>query len=238
VYSLHTRAISDVPVVCEYEDVFPEDLPGLPPNRDVEFVINLVPGTAPIAQSLYRMVEVELKLLKAELDSLLEKGLIRPSASPWGSLALFGPKKDGTQRLCVYYRALNAVTIKNKYPLPRIDDLMDQLRQAKYFSKIDLRSGYHQMKIRPEDIHKTAFVTLYGQCEYTVMSFGLTNAPSYFMNMMNKVFMDELDKCVIVFIDDILVFSQTTEEHEKHLRIVWGKLRLHQLYAKFSKCEF
>jgi hypothetical protein len=184
------------------------------------------------------MAEVELKLLKAELDALLEKGFIRPSASPWGSPALFVPKKDGTQRLCVDYRALNAVTIKNKYPLPRIDDLMDQLRQAKYFSKIDLRSGYHQMKIRPEDIHKTTFVTRYGQYEYTVVSFGLTNAPAYFMNMMNKVFMDELDKCVVVFIDDILVYSQSAEEHEEHLRIVLGKLRQHQLYAKFSKCEF
>jgi hypothetical protein len=133
---------------------------------------------------------------------------------------------------------LNAVTIKNKYPLPWIDDLMDQLRQAKFISKIDLRSGYDQMKIHPEDIHKTAFVTRYGQYEYTVVSFGLTNAPAYFMNMMNKVFMDELDKCVVVFIDNILVFSKTMEEHEEHLRIVFGKLRQHQVYAKFSKCEF
>jgi hypothetical protein len=184
------------------------------------------------------MAEVELKLLKAELDSLLEKGFIRPSASPWGSPALFVPKKDGTQRLCVDYRALNAVTIKNKYPLHRIDDLMNQLRQAKYFSKIDLQSGYHQMKIRSEDIHKTAFVTRYGQYEYPVVSFGLTNAPAYFMNMVNKVFMDKLDKCAVVFIDDILVFSKTVEEHEEHLRIVLGKLRQHRLYAKFSKCEF
>jgi hypothetical protein len=218
--------------------VFPEDLPGLPPDRDVEFVINLLLGTMPIAQSPYCMAEVELKLLKAELDSLLEKVFIRPSASPWGSPALFLSKKDGTQRLCIDYRALNAVTIKNKYPLPRIDDLIDQLRQAKYFSKIDLRSGYHKMKIRPEGIHKTTFVTRYGQYEYTVVSFSLTNAPAYFMNMMSKVFMDELDKCVVVFIDDILVFSQTAEEHEKHLRIVLGKLKQHQLYAKFSKCEF
>jgi hypothetical protein len=138
VYSLHTKAISYVHVVCDFEDVFPEELPSLPPDRDVEFVINLVLGTAPIAQSPYRMAEVELKLLKADLDSLLEKGFIRPSASPWGSPALFVPKKDGTQRLCVDYHALNAVTIKNKYPLPRIDDLMDYLRQAKFFSKIDL----------------------------------------------------------------------------------------------------
>jgi hypothetical protein len=161
------------------------------------------------------MADVKLKLLKVELDSLLEKELIRPSASPWGSPALFVPKKDGTQRLCVDYRALNAVTIKNKYPLPRIDDLMDQLRQAKFFSKIDLRSGYHQMKIRPEDIYKTAFVTRYRHYEYIVISFSLTNALAYFMNMMNKVFMDELDKCVVVFIDDILVFSKTAEEHEE-----------------------
>jgi hypothetical protein len=184
------------------------------------------------------MAEVELKLLKEELDSLLEKGFIQLSASPWGSPALFMPKKYGTQRLCVNYRALNVVTIKNKYPLPRIDDLMDQLRQAKFFSKIDLRSGYHQMKIQPEDIHKTAFVTRYGQYEHTVVSFGLTNTPAYFMNMMNKVFIDELDKCVVVFIDDILVFSKTAEEHEELLRIVMGKLRQHNLYAKFSKCEF
>jgi glycogen debranching enzyme len=225
-------------VVCEFEDVFLEELPRLPPDRDVEFVINLVPRTTPIAQSPYRMTDVELKLLKAELDSLLEKGFIRPSASPWGSPALFMPKKDGTQRLCVDYHALNAVTITNKYPLPQIDDLMHQLTQANFFSKIYLRSGYHQMKIRPEDIYKTAFVTRYEQYDYTVVSFGLTNAPAYFMNMMNKVLMDELDKCVVVFIDDILVFSKTAEDHEEHLRIVLEKLKQQQLYAKFSKCEF
>jgi hypothetical protein len=151
---------------------------------------------------------------------------------------LFVPKKDGTQRLCVDYLAINVVTIKNKYSLPRIDDLMDQLRQAKFFSKIDLRSRYHQMKIRPDDIHKTAFVTRYGQYEYTIVLFGLTNTPAYFMNLMNKVFMDELDKCVVVFIGDILVFSKTAKEHEEHLKIVLGKLRQHQLYAKFIKCEF
>ena len=141
-------------------------------------------------------------------------------------------------RMCNDYRNLNAVTIKNKYPLPRIDDLLDQLRGAKYFSKIDLRSGYHQMKIRESDILKTAFVTRYGQFEFTVVSFGLTNAPAYFMNMMNKVFMDDLDKFVVVFIDDILVYSSTAEEHEHHLRTVLEKLAQHQLYAKFSKCEF
>ena len=141
-------------------------------------------------------------------------------------------------RMCIDYQNLNAVTIKNKYPLPRIDDLLDQLRGAKYFSKIDLRSGYHHMKIRESNIPKIAFVTRYGQFEFTVVSFGLTNAPAYFMNMMNKVFMDELDKFVVVFIDDILVYSPTAEEHEHHLRTVLDKLAQHQLYAKFSKCEF
>ena len=141
-------------------------------------------------------------------------------------------------RMCIDYHKLNAVTIKKKYPLPRIHDLLDQLRNARFFSKIDLRSGYHQMKIRTEDISKIAFVTRYGQYEFTVVSFGLTNAPAYFKNMMNKVFMEELDKFVVVFIDDILVYLATTEEHEQHLRVVLEKLRQNQLYAKFSKCEF
>ena len=141
-------------------------------------------------------------------------------------------------RMCVDYRALNEVTIKNKYPLPRIDVLFDQLKGSKYFSKIDLRSGYHQLKIKESDIPKTAFVTRYGQFEFTVMSFGLTNAPAYFMNLMNKVFMDELDKFVVVFIDDILIYSKSAQEHEQHLRVVLEKLRAHKLYVKFSKCEF
>ena len=141
-------------------------------------------------------------------------------------------------RMYVDYRALNEVTIKNKYPLPRIDDLFDQLKGAKYFSKIDLRLGYHQLKIKESDIPKTAFVTRYGQFEFTVMSFGLTNAPAYFINLMNKVFMDELDKFVVVFIDDILIHSKSAQEHEQQLRVVLEKLRAHKLYAKFSKCEF
>jgi hypothetical protein len=147
-------------------------------------------------------------------------------------------RKDGSMRMCVDYRSLNAITIKNKYPLPRIDDLLDQLQKAKYFSKIDLRSGYYQMKIRPEDVAKTAFVTRYGQYEFMVVSFRLTNAPAYFMNKMNKVFMDELDKFVVIFIDDILIYSKIAKEHEKHLRVVLEKLRQNQLYAKFEKCEF
>jgi hypothetical protein len=141
-------------------------------------------------------------------------------------------------RMCIDYRSLNEVTIKNKYPLPWIDDLFDQLQGAKYFSKIDLRSGYHQLRIREADIQKTAFVTRYGQYEFTVMPFGLTNAPAFFMNLMNKVFMEELDKFVVVFIDDILIYSKNRKDHERHLRIILGRLRAHQLYAKLSKCEF
>jgi len=162
----------------------------------------------------------ELAELKKQLQELLEKGLIRPSSSPWGCPALFVKKKDKSLCMCVYYRPLNAVTIKNKYPLPRIDILFDQLAKAKVFSKIDLRSGYHQIKIRPEDVPKTAFSTRYGLYEYLVMFFGLTNAPAHFIYLMNLVFMPELDKFVVVFIDDILVYSENAQDHEKHLRIV------------------
>ena len=150
----------------------------------------------------------ELAELKKQLRELLDKGYVQPSSSPWGAPVLFVEKKDGTQRMCIDYRSLNEVTIKNKYPLPRIDDLFDQLKGACVFSKIDFRSGYHQLRIRRSDIPKTAFVTRYGLYEFTVMSFGLTNAPAYFMYLMNKVFMEYLDKFVVVFIDDKLVYSK------------------------------
>ncbi|KAK1646940.1 hypothetical protein QYE76_064745 [Lolium multiflorum] len=168
----------------------------------------------PIAQRAYSMNPAELVELKKQLDDMLAKGLIRPSASPWRSPVLFVDKKDGTIRLCTDYRKLNDVTIKNKYPLPKIEDMFDQLTGATVFSKIDLRTGYHQLKIRASDIPKTAFTTRYGLYEYNVMSFGLTNAPAYFMNLMNKIFMNFLDKFVVVFIDDILIYSKTEEEHE------------------------
>jgi hypothetical protein len=238
VFNLDARTIEEVPVVQQYPNVFPEELPRMPPDRDVEFIIDLIPGTAPIAKRPYRMAPVELAELKEQLRELQQKCYIRPSSSPWGAPVLFVKKKDGSMRICVDYRSLNEVTIKNKYPLPRIDDLFDQLKGAKYFSKIDLRSGYHQLKIKNNDVPKTAFVTRYGQYEFTVMSFGLTNAPAYFMNLMNKVFMEELDMFVVVFIDDILIYSKSAEEHGQHLRVVLEKLRRHQLYAKFSKCEF
>src|SRR6185436_11644798 len=237
-YAIKEIKIEDIHVVCEYVDVFPDDLPGMPPDRDIEFIIELQPGTAPISKRSYRMPPNELAELKIQLQDLLNKGFIHPSSSPWGCPALFVKKKDQSLRLCVDYRPLNAVTIKNKYPLPRIDILFDQLAGAKVFSKIDFRSGYHQIKIRPQDIPKIAFSTRYGLFEYLVMSFGLTNAPAYFMYLMNSVFMPELDKFIVVFIDDILIYSKNEEEHAKHLHIVLQRLREHKLYAKFSNCEF
>jgi hypothetical protein len=170
------------------------------------------------------MSHVELKELKIQLQGLLDKGYIRPSISPWGCSALFVEKKDKELRLCVDYRPLNAVTIKNKYPLLLIDILFDQLAGAQVFSKIDLRSGYHQIKTHAKDIPKTTFTTRYGLFEYLVMSFGLTNAPAHFMYLMNSVFMPELDKFVMVFIDDILIYLRSKEEHEEHLRIVLQRL--------------
>jgi hypothetical protein len=238
VYEAIIPEIQDIPVVCEFPDIFLEDLPRLPLERDVEFVIELKPDMSPVSRRSYRMPPNELAELKTQLQDLLEKGFIRPSSSPWGCPAIFVKKKDQTLRMCVDYRPLNEVTIKNKYPLPRIDILFDQLTGARVFSKIDLRSGYHQIRIRPEDIPKTAFTTWYGLFEYLVMSFGLTNAPAHFTYLMNSVFMPELDKFVVVFIDDILIYSKNEEEHARHLRIVLTRLREHQLYAKFSKCAF
>jgi hypothetical protein len=228
----------DIRTVSEFPDVFPKELPGMPPDREIEFVIELVPDTTPIFKRPYRMAANQLAEFKEQLQELLDEGYIHPSASPWGALVIFVLKKDGMQRMCVDYRSLNEVTIKNKYPLPRIDDLFDQLKGACVFSKIDLRSGYHQLKIRATDIPKIAFITRYGLYEYTVMSFGLTNAPSYFIYLMNKVFMEYLDKFVVVFIDDILIFSKNEEDHDEHLRVVLQKLRENQLYAKLSQCEF
>ncbi|KAL0546059.1 hypothetical protein IC582_015964 [Cucumis melo] len=186
----------------------------------------------------YRMAPSELKELKVQLQELVDKRYIRPSVSPWGAPMLFVKTKDGTLRLCIDYRQLNKVTIRNKYPLPRIDDLFDQLRGAVVFSKIDLRSGYHQLKVRELDIPKIAFRTRYGHYEFLIIPFRLTNAPAVFMDLMNRIFHQYLDQFVIVFIDDILVYSVDKKSHEEHLRIVLQTLRDKQLYAKFSKCEF
>ncbi|KAL2230890.1 UNVERIFIED_CONTAM: Transposon Ty3-G Gag-Pol polyprotein [Sesamum indicum] len=231
--------------VCEEERweyevmrVFPDDLPGLPPHREVDFAVETLPGVAPISIAPYRMAPVELQELKKQIEELLGKGFIRPSTSPWGAPVLFVKNKDGSMRLCVDYRQLNRVTVKNKYPLPKIDDLLDQLNRATLFSKIDLRSGYWQLRITENDIPKTAFRTRYGYYEFLVMPFGLTNVPAAFMALMNCTFQEYLDHFVIVFIDDILVYSRNREEHEQHLRIVLQILTEKELYAKLSKCEF
>ncbi|KAH0746170.1 hypothetical protein KY285_007827 [Solanum tuberosum] len=185
-----------------------------------------------------RMAPAELKELKDQLKDLLDKGFIRPTASPWGALVFFVRKKDGSLRMCIDYRQLNKATIKNKYPLPRIDDLFDQLQGAKCFSKIDLRSGYHQIRVREKDVSKTTFRTRYGHFGFLVMSFGLTNAPLVLMDLLNSILRSYLELFVIVFVDDILVYSCSNDEHANHLRTVLQVLRDRELYAKFSKSEF
>jgi len=186
--SIDTPIMESVPIVMDFPDVFPADLPGMPPDRDIDLGIDLLPGTRPISIPPYRMAPIELKELKEQLWELLVKGFIRPSVSPWGALILFVKKKDGSMRMCIDYRQLNKVTVKNRHTLPRIDDLFDHLQGDRVFSKIDLRSGYHQLKIREPDIPKTTFRTRYGHYEFLVMSFGLTNAPVAFMHLMNSVF--------------------------------------------------
>ncbi|GJZ22804.1 putative reverse transcriptase domain-containing protein [Tanacetum coccineum] len=199
--SLESPNIENLSVVREFADVFPDELPGLPPAREIEFGIELIPGAEPISKAPYRMAPVELKELKEQLQEMLENGFIRPSVSPWGAPVLFVKKKDGSMRL------------------------------GQYFSKIDLRSGYHQLRVREQDISKTAFRTRYGHYEFLVMPFGLTNAPAVFMDLMNRVFHEYLDKFVIVFIDDILVYSKSEEEHEQHLRIQTGSFGIHKVEA-------
>eukprot|EP00253_Pinus_taeda_P032583 PITA_32583 len=230
--------LNNIPVIQEFTDVFLEEIPGLPPKRNIDFTIELVLGAAPVSRAPYRMSVPELTELRMQLQELLDKNYIRPSVSPWGAPVLFVKKKDGTFRMCIDYRQLNKLTIKNKYPLPRIDELFDQVKGMTVFSKIDLRSGYHQIRIKDEDIAKTAFRTRYGHYEFVVLPFGLTNAPATFMCLMNSIFHQYLDRFVLIFIDDILVYSRTMEEHQEHLRKVLQTLWEHQLYAKFSKCDF
>ncbi|GKD12275.1 putative nucleotidyltransferase, ribonuclease H, partial [Tanacetum coccineum] len=222
----------------DFPEVFPEDLPGLPPTRQVEFHIELIPEAAPVARTPYRLAPAEMKELAKQLKELFDKGFIRPSSSPWGAPILFVEKKDGSFRMCIYYCKLNKLIVKNRYPLPRIDDLFDQLQGSIIYSKIDLRSGYHQLRVREEDIPKTAFRTRYGHYEFQVMHFGLTNSLALFMDLMNRVCKPYLDKFVIVFIDDILIYSRNEKEHEEHLKTILELLKKEELYAKFSKCEF
>ncbi|GJZ78680.1 putative reverse transcriptase domain-containing protein, partial [Tanacetum coccineum] len=207
------KRLEDVPIVRDFLEVFPEDLPGIPPIQKVEFQIDLIPGVAP---------------------EISDKGFIRPSSSPLGALVLFIKKKDGSFRMCIDYQELNKLTVKNHYPLPKIDDLFDQLQGSSVYSKIDLRSGYHQLRVREEDIPKTAFKTRYGHYEFQVMPFDLTNTAAVFMDLMNRVCKPYLEKFVIVFIKDILIYSKSKQEHEEHLKLILELLKKEELYAKFS----
>ena len=224
----------------EYSDVFLEGLPpGLPPDRNVEHEIPLKDlNLAPPFKGIFRLSQLELQELRKQLDILLKDGKITPSTSPYGAPVLFVRKKDGGLRMCIDYRALNSQTIKNRYALLRIDELLDRLYEAQIFTKIDLTSGYWQIAIAASDRHKTAFRTRYGHYEFRVMPFGLTNAPATFQSLMNDVFRDLLDKCVIVYLDDILIYSKNPKEHEANVREVLNRLRKYKLYAKGSKCSF
>ena len=230
--------LENILVVKDFPDVFPEELPGIPLVREVDLSIKILPGTTPTSRAPYRMAPTELKELKIQLQELLDKGFIRPSVSPWGAPMLFVKKKDDTLRMCIDYRQINKVTMENKYTLPRIEDIFDQLKGAGVFLKIDLRSGYYQLRVKDVDVPKTAFRTRYSHYEFLVMPFGLTNAPTALMDLMNRVFRPYLDQFVVVFIDDILVYSRDEQEHEQHLKIVLQTLREKKLYAKLRKCDF
>nr|GEY27771.1 putative reverse transcriptase domain-containing protein [Tanacetum cinerariifolium] len=225
----------EILVVKEFSKVFHEDLPGLPPVRQVEFQIDLILGAAQVARAPYRLAPSEVHELSDQLQELADICFIRPSTSPWGSPVLFVKKKDESFRMCIDYRELNKLTVKNRYPLPRIDDLFDQLRDSSVYSKINLRSGYHQLRVKDEDIPKTAFRTRYEHYKFQVMLFGLTNAPVVFMDLINRVCKPYFDKFVIVFIDDILIYFRNKEEHEDHMRTILELLKKEKLYAKFSK---
>ncbi|GKB08179.1 putative reverse transcriptase domain-containing protein [Tanacetum coccineum] len=232
------KRLENIPIVRDFPEVFPDYLPSIPPAQQVEFQIDLVPGAAPVARAPYRLAPSEMKELSDQLQELSDKGFIRPSSSPWGAPVLFVKKNDRSFWMCINYRELNKLTVKNYYPLPRIDDLFYQLQGSSVYSKIDLRSGYHQLSDHEKDILKTTFRTRYDHYEFQVMPFGLTNAPAIFMDLMNLVCKPYLDKFVIVFIDDILIYSKSKKEREEHLKLILELLKKKELYAKFSKCEF
>ena len=237
--------VKEVPVPPEVSDLikkFPEvfsaKLPdGLPPQRDTDHKIEIVPGSKPPARRIYRMSPAEEMELKLQLEDHLRAGRLRPSVSPYGAGTLFASKKDGGLRLCIDYRWLNRITVPNRYPLPRIDELIDKLKGARYFSKLDLSQGFHQIRIAAGDEHKTAFQTKFGSFEWTVMPFGLSNAPATFQMTMDKIFADISD-FTDVYIDDIVIFSNSLEEHLEHLKQVFERLNKNNLYVKPSKCAW
>jgi hypothetical protein len=226
-------------ILDEFLNVMLEKLPeDLPLRKQVDHAIEVMPGVVPPAKAPYQMSHEELKELKVQLEELFAKGYIKHSKSPYGALVLFVHKKDGTLRMCVDYRALKKAKVKNRYPLPRIDDLFDRLLGAKVFSRIDLHLGYYQIWIVEGDEKKIVYCTKYGSYEFMVMPFGLTNAPTTFCTPMNDIFWEWFDDFVIIYIDDILIYSGSLEEHAEHLRKVFQRLRENKLYAKLEKCEF
>lgn len=226
-------------VLEDFADVMPAKLPDrLPPRRAVDHKIKLLPGSKPPALRPYRLSQVELAELKRQLEELVSMGYMRPSHSPYGASALFERKPNGELRMCLDYRALNKQTVRNRYPLPLIDDCFDRLGEAVYFTKLDLKQGYYQVRIAEGDEQKTMVVTRYGSFDFMVMPFGLCNAPATFCTLMNDVFRPFLDKFVVVYLDDILVFSKTLEEHKEHLAQVFQKLRENDLFVKREKCTF
>ena len=226
-------------VLAEYCDVFRDELPkGPPPRREVVHSIEVQPGSKPMYRAPYRLRPAEQDELEEQVKSLLAQGFIRPSQSPYGAPVLFVPKKDGRWRMCIDYRALNRQTIKDRYPLPQIDTLLDRLGSAKVFTKLDLASAYHQIAMDEGSIYRTAFTTSLGQWEFLVMPFGLCNAPATFQRLMNKVFAVEINQFILVYLDDILVFSKSVEEHWEHLKITLEQLREAKLFGRIHKCEF
>ena len=216
----------------EYKDLFPDSIPGLPPDRGVQVSIPLIEGAEPVRRPMFRYSPAEQKEIEEQVEYLLKRGLITESSSPFGAPVLFVPKPNGTLRMCIDYRGLNKLTRKNSYPMPRVDDLLDQLRGARLFSAIDLMQGYYQIGIKPEDCEKTAFRTPQGLYEFKVLPFGLANAPAVFQTLMNKIFSQQIGKSVLVYLDDILVYSKTPEDHLTHLREVFEILRTQKFFCR------
>lgn len=235
----HENEAEIVELLTEYAEIFKSKLPaGLPPKREVDHRIDIKEGCQPPFRKLYQLSPAELLAAKEYIEENLKSGKIRPSKSPYGSPMFFAKEKDGTLRGVVDYRAVNHITKRNSTAIPRTDEMFDRLGRAKYFSKIDMKTGFHQIRVHPDDVEKTAFTTKYGQFEYLVMAIGLCNAPATFQTLMNSIFFDHIDSFIVVYIDDLLIFSKTKDEHIQHLRIVFERLRENKLFISPKKCEF